>query len=273
MQNHATIPSFASNKSSSATTYTLKYNQATDNYSLTLTDTNNTLSDIKFSASGITVLRSGNKYTFTSNKMIETAVSVTVQKNVPGIDGNFLVWGYPGKQTMMSGAEDPVVFYLKIKTETTGVGHIVKHSEDGKVANIKFNIAGNGVNQTVTTKADGTVDTPLMPGIYTVTELTEEKYEPQNVQRVTIVSGNTSTVTFSNTLKRGDLQVIKSSEDNLVEGVTFHLYGTSLSGISVDEYAVTDKNGVATFRENRRSVLRCKRKRLGGCRGNLSANL
>ena len=249
MQSHATIPSFASNKSSSATTYTLKYNQAADNYSLTLTDTNNTLSDIKFSASGITVSRNGNKYTFTSNKMIETAVSVTAQKNVPGIDGNFLIWGYPGKQTMMSGAEDPVVFYLKIKTETTGVGHIVKHSEDGKVANIKFNIAGNGVNQTVTTKADGTVDVELMPGVYTVTELTEEKYEPQNVQRVTIVSGNTSTVTFSNTLKRGDLQVIKSSEDNLVEGVTFHLYGTSLSGISVDEYAVTDKNGVATFKD------------------------
>ena len=249
MQSHATIPSFASNKSSSATTYTLKYNQAADNYSLTLTDTNNTLSDIKFSASGITVSRSGNKYTFTSNKMIETAVSVTAQKNVPGIDGNFLIWGYPGKQTMMSGAEDPVVFYLKIKTETTGVGHIVKHSEDGKVANIKFNIAGNGVNQTVTTKADGTVDTPLMPGVYTVTELTEDKYEPQNVQRVTIVSGNTSTVTFSNTLKRGDLQVIKSSEDNLVEGVTFHLYGTSLSGISVDEYAVTDKNSVAIFKD------------------------
>ena len=62
MQSHATIPSFASNKSSSATTYTLKYNQAADNYSLTLTDTNNTLSDIKFSASGITVSRSGNKY-------------------------------------------------------------------------------------------------------------------------------------------------------------------------------------------------------------------
>ena len=34
MQSHATIPSFASNKSSSATTYTLKYNQAADNYSL-----------------------------------------------------------------------------------------------------------------------------------------------------------------------------------------------------------------------------------------------
>ena len=247
MQNHAAIPSFASHRSSSAEVYTLKYNQAADNYSLTLTDTNNTYSDIQFASGGITVSRSGNQYTFTSKKMIETSVSITAQKNVPDIEGNFLIWGYPGKQTMMSGAEDPVVFYLKVKTETTGIGHIVKHSEDNKVDGIKFNIAGNGVNQTVTTNKDGTVDVELMPGVYTVTELAEEKYEPQSVQRVTIVSGHISTVTFSNVLKRGGLKVIKSSEDNFVESVVFHLYGTSLSGIAVDEYAVTDANGVATF--------------------------
>ena len=58
-----------------------------------------------------------------------------------------------------------------------------------------------------------------------------------------------ATVNFNNVLKRGNLQVIKSSEDNLVEGVKFHLYGTSLAGIAVDEYAVTDKNGVATFKD------------------------
>ena len=247
MQSHATVPSFASHRSGSAEVYTLKYNQTADNYSLTLTDTNNTLSDIKFSISGITVSRSGNQYTFTSKKMIESAVGITAQKSIPNIDGNILIWGYPGKQTMMSGAEDPVVFYLKVKTETTGIGHIVKHSEDNKVDGVKFNIAGNGVNQTVTTKKDGTVDIELMPGVYTVTELAEEKYEPQSVQRVTIVSGHTSTVTFSNVLKRGGLKVTKSSEDNFVEGVVFHLYGTSLSGIAVDEYAITDANGVATF--------------------------
>lgn len=32
-----------------------------------------------------------------------------------------------------------------------------------------------------------------------------------------------------------------------MEGVKFHLYGTSLSGLPVDEYAVTDENGVARF--------------------------
>lgn len=52
-------------------------------------------------------------------------------------------------------------------------------------------------------------------------------------------------MTFSNTLKRGSLEIVKTSEDNLVEGMKFHLYGTSLSGLPVDEYAVTDKNGLA----------------------------
>ena len=88
-----------------------------------------------------------------------------------------------------------------------------------------------------------------MPGVYTVTEQEYDRYEPQESRRVTVVAGQVATVNFNNTLKRGDIEVIKSSEDNFNEGVTFHLYGTSLSGIAVDEYAVTDKNGVATFED------------------------
>lgn len=247
MNNHMTVPSFAANNSAAAEEYTLKYNPAANNYSLTLTDTNNTLSDIKFDGGGISVSRNGNQYTFTSTDMIRDAVTITAQKNVPGLDENFLVWGQPGKQTMVSGAEDPVVFYIKIKTETTGIGRIVKHSEDGKVGGIRFTVSGNGVNQTVTTNADGTVELELMPGVYDVTELTEEKYEPQAVQRVTIVSGGTSTVTFSNVLKRGNLVVTKTCEDGLNQGIKFHLYGTSLSGLAVNEYAVTDHTGKAYF--------------------------
>lgn len=86
-----------------------------------------------------------------------------------------------------------------------------------------------------------------MPGLYTVTEQNYDKYEPQESQTVTMVSGQTATVTFNNTLKRGELTVTKTSEDGLNEGVTFHLYGTSVSGLEVDEYAVTDSAGVAKF--------------------------
>lgn len=87
------------------------------------------------------------------------------------------------------------------------------------------------------------------PGVYTVTEQNYDKYEPQEVRRVTVVSGQVATVNFSNVLKRGDLTVTKTSEDGLNEGVKFHLSGTSLSGLAVDKYAVTDSSGKAYFRD------------------------
>lgn len=247
MSKHYVVPSFSSRNQSNAQTYTMKYDLANDNYSITLTDTNNTLADINFSASGITVTRSGNQYTFTSKNMISNAVMVSAQKKTNLGMGKMLIWGCPGKQTMASGAEDPVFFYFRLNTETKGVGHIVKTSEDGKVEGIKFNISGNGVNETVMTGKNGTVDLDLLPGTYTVTELPDDKYETQAAQTVTIVSGKTSTVTFNNTLRRGDLKVTKTAEDGLVEGVKFHLYGTSYCGLPVDEYAVTNASGIAVF--------------------------
>ena len=57
-------------------------------------------------------------------------------------------------------------------------GHIqiVKTSEDGVVAGLKFQITGNGIDQTVTTGEDGTIKVEnLQPGTYTVTELTENR--------------------------------------------------------------------------------------------------
>ena len=144
---------------------------------------------------------------------------------------------------------DPVSGYVKMKV-SYGSCQIVKTSEDGKVDGINFTISGNGINQTVTTANGGKFQLDnLMPGVYTVTEQSIDKYVPQETHRVTVVAGQVATVNFNNVLKRGDLQVVKSSEDNLVEGVKFHLYGTSLAGIAVDQYAVTDANGVATFKD------------------------
>ena len=76
------------------------------------------------------------------------------------------------------------------------------------VSGISFHISGNGVDKTVTTKEDGTVDIQLMPGTYTVTEQSIDRYLPQDTQKITIASGQTSTVTFNNKLKRGSLEVI-----------------------------------------------------------------
>ena len=45
---------------------------------------------------------------------------------------------------------------------------------------------------------------------------------------MTIVSGQTSTVNFNNKLKRGSLEVTKTSEDGLVEGCLLY---TSVSQV------------------------------------------
>ena len=131
-----------------------------------------------------------------------------------------------------------------------GSAKIVKVSEDGKVDGITFRIQGNGIDKTVKTANGGVIQVDnLKPGVYTVTETEYDKYIPQEVRRVTVVSGQVSTVNFSYKLRRGDLTVKKTAEDGLTEGMKLRLYGTSISGIEVNEYAVTDKNGVAKFKD------------------------
>lgn len=56
-------------------------------------------------------------------------------------------------------------------------------------------------------------------------------------------------VVFVNILKKGSVEVTKTAEDGLVEGISFRLYGTSDSGKEVDVFATTDKNGKIVFED------------------------
>ena len=257
VQKHTVVPSFCTKSSGSAKVNELEWNGS--KYVATLTDSNGVLSnyDFKASISGVTFSTSGNKLTVSMDKAPSKEFTITASKK-NGVRRGVVVWS-EGKHSQNSSVQDvvtyaqevsdPVSGYVKMKV-SYGSCQIVKTSEDGKVDGINFTISGNGVNQTVTTANGGKFQIDnLMPGVYTVTEQSIDKYVPQEVLRVTVVAGQVATVNFNNVLKRGNLQVIKSSEDNLVEGVKFHLYGTSLAGIAVDEYAVTDKNGVATFKD------------------------
>ena len=257
VQNHTVVPSFCTKSSGSTKVNELEWNGS--KYVATLTDSNGVLSnyDFKASISGVTFSTSGNKLTVSMDKAPSKEFTITASKK-NGVRRGVVVWS-EGKHSQHSSVQDvvtyaqevsdPVSGYVKMKV-SYGSCQIVKTSEDGKVDGINFTISGNGVNQTVTTANGGKFQIDnLMPGVYTVTEQSIDKYVPQEVHRVTVVAGQVATVNFNNVLKRGNLQVIKSSEDNLVEGVKFHLYGTSLAGIAVDEYAVTDKNGVATFKD------------------------
>ena len=257
MARHYTRPSFTAYTPGAAKTFELEYKNG--KYTVTLTDSNKMLGDYYVSVSGgVSASVSGNTLTLTSTKPINDAVTVKLNRRVysTNMSTGFLIWSVPGKesanQDMVSGVpadNDPVPSYLKVRT-AAGSAKIVKVSEDGKVDGITFRIQGNGIDKTVKTANGGVFQLDnLKPGAYTVTETEYEQYEPQEVRRITVVSGQVTTVTFSNTLRRGDLTVKKTAEDGLVEGLKFRLSGTSLSGIEVNAFAVTDENGIATFKD------------------------
>lgn len=248
--NYSTVPSFASAIASKAETYEMKYSDG--KYTLTLTDSNSILSDFSFkTTSGISVLKSGNKLTLTSTSPVNNAVTFNSAKLMPSVGNTTLIpYGDASLQNVITGVEndaDPIRAYFKVKT-SSGNLKLVKTSEDGNVANIEFTVKGENYSKTAKTNSKGEFElTDLVPGSYTVTEITDSKYETQKSQTVKVESGKTATVTFENVLKKGSLEVVKTSEDNFNEGVKFHLYGTSLSGSSVDLYATTNADGIAKF--------------------------
>ena len=252
MGRHNTIPSFMSG---GANDITKELSYQNGKYTLTLTDKNGVLSEYSFASSDskVSVAKSGNQLIITSETAFDGSVRITATRsNVPTVSSSakMIAYGDPNLQDVVTGVEnaDAVRAYLNVETPT-GTIALKKTSEDGVVAGISFVIKGEkNFNKTVTTDENGNITVEgLFPGTYTVTEQSIDKYEPQETQTITLIGGKTTTVNFNNTLKRGSLVVVKTSEDSLVEGVTFHLYGTSLSGLAVDEYAVTDANGVARF--------------------------
>ena len=255
VQQHTKLPSFLSRTAGKAQTVELSWDGS--RYCAELTDTNGVIDNYNYSAPGMSCVVSGNKLIITSNSAPTDKVTLIAEKKSSQRRG-LIIWSdgayQPGggnQDTVTFGqqVDDPVKGYINLKV-SYGSAKIVKVSEDGKVDGITFRIQGEGVDQTVKTANGGVFQLDnLKPGAYTVTETEYAQYEPQEVCRITVVSGQVTTVTFSNTLRRGDLTVKKTAEDGFVEGLKFRLSGTSLSGIEVNEYAVTDKNGVATFKD------------------------
>lgn len=252
LANYSTVPSFASAIASKAEPYEMKYSDG--KYTLTLTDSNSILSDFDFkTTSGISVSKSGNKLTLTSTLPVNDAVTFNSAKSMPDVGKTVLVpYGDATLQDVISGVEndaDPIRAYFKVKT-SSGNLKLIKTSEDGNVANIEFTVKGDGYSKTVKTNSKGEFElTDLFPGSYTVTEITDSKYEPQKSQTVKVESGKTATVSFSNVLKKWNLTVTKTdAETKSAQGdatLAGAVYGIYNNGKLVDKYT-TDKNGSFT---------------------------
>lgn len=65
----------------------------------------------------------------------------------------------------------------------------------------------------VTTGANGTVDLDLLPGTYLVSEQPIDRYVTPASQYITIESGQTASVQFSNVLKKFRVMAYKTDAD------------------------------------------------------------
>lgn len=215
---HSTVPSFTAAKKDKAPVLELKWDTEKKVYSLTVTDTNNLNIDLKkLSGSGVSVTRKGNQYTFTSKNMIMDPVGFEFRKDIP-VAEDMLIWGRSGYQTMLTGVSDPVSFFLNIKTETYGTAKIVKTSEDGVMSGIPFHISGtdilrNKISENVVTGENGQIKGKLLPGTYLVTEQPVDRYVTPAAQYITVESGQTASVHFSNILKKFRVHVVKTDAD------------------------------------------------------------
>lgn len=249
LANYSIVPSFASAIASKAETYEMKYSDG--KYTLKLTDSNSILSDFSFKTTGgVSATVSGNKLTLTSSNPVNDAVTFNFAKSMPSVGNTTLVpYGDASLQDVISGVEndaDPIRAYFKVKT-SSGNLKLIKTSEDGNVANIEFTVKGDGYSKTVKTNSKGEFElTDLFPGSYTVTEITDSKYETQKSQTVKVESGKTATVTFKNVLKKWNLTVTKTdAETKSAQGdatLAGAVYGIYNNGKLVDKYT-TDKNG------------------------------
>ena len=256
VKQHTTVPSFASRSKSKARSIELKWNGK--NYSTTINDTNGVLSNYDFSGSGLTFSKSGNSLTITAEKAPKDDVLITVNKKNSQRKA-VITWtdekiGPQSGQlqdivTFGQSVSDPVKAYLNVKV-SLGNAKLMKVSEDGEVANVRFHISGNGISKDVITNANGEINIAnLAPGNYQISEYTDVKYVPQDTQTVTIVSGQTASVQFSNVLKKFRVNVTKQDyEKGHAQGdakLSGAVYGLFKGNDLVAQYT-TDQNGSFT---------------------------
>lgn len=248
MKSYSLIPSFTYTNKANAPTHTLKYNSSTKKYSITLADENNSgMPASAFNISGVTVTKSGNKYTFTTSSKISGTKACTYKANRTSGD-QLVIWkSGNGSQTMAAGIDDPVQFYANFKTSDLGTAQIKKvweHRNDTSStkadnSDIYFTIknsSGSAVKATgkagsYTYSTSGSVTKfklnssntflvkSLPAGTYTVYEYGNDGngisyYTRKDLsQTVTVTAGGTGTVTFKNTRNTGTGKVIKTWVD------------------------------------------------------------
>ena len=186
---NATLPSFASRRTSEAPTYELKWNEGSQRFEATLSDSNGVLSDFDFGISGYSVDKNGNSITISSTSVNTTATTGTFTSNAGKVETTsscvFWLTGKSGYQEFISErpTADPVKAYIKVKTENIGYGELTKTDESsgvklsGAVYGIYSDSGCTNRVQTMTTDGNGYAKSAaLVADTYYVKEITAPKF-------------------------------------------------------------------------------------------------
>ncbi|MDR0287134.1 MAG: hypothetical protein LBI03_05430, partial [Clostridiales bacterium] len=244
VQEHMVIPSFTAPSLTNAQTYQLKSNGGT--LSVSLTDNNNVLGNFNFSSNNPNVQFStaGNTLTVSANSGISGDVNVTLS-SIDSRRSGLLCYGdgQEGLQdtvVVSTPIDDPVTSFFKLDV-AVGSLEIVKSTQNnnGIVSGFTFEVrnSANTLVGTYTTDSTGKISVPnLQAGTYTVKEvnLSSDFVTPAtNPQSITVVAGQSVSVSFNNIKKLGVINV-KKNDANPALG------GYSLAGAAIE---VRDQGG------------------------------
>ena len=224
---NATLPSFASRRTSEAPTYELKWNEGSQRFETTLSDSNGVLSDFDFGISGYSVDKNGNSITISSTSVNTTATTGTFTSNAGKVETTsscvFWLTGKSGYQEFISErpTADPIKAYIKVKTENIGYGELTKTDESsgvklsGAVYGIYSDSGCTNRVQTMTTDGNGYAKSAaLVAGIYYVKEITAPKgyVLSGKVHTLTVRAGQTTGISATDKEQLGAITIYKEGE-------------------------------------------------------------
>ncbi len=227
IQSAKKIPSFCGSSSSSAPTIQLSGDTGS------AYDSNGVLPNFSFSnGNGASFSKSGNTLNITRTGDISESTVFTATRYLPSAsNSSYNIWYMSGSsyQTTISlynAGSSGLNAYFKIKAPSLGNISLTKTTEDGKnLSGWQFGIYSNAtctnlVSGPYTTNSSGKLSvTGLNAGAYYVKELgntdsgldTLYSCASTNPQKVTIVSGQTASVSFYNKCSTGSVTLVKQT--------------------------------------------------------------
>lgn len=205
------------NDSTTANTYTMKWNENTARYEAVLKDdTGNSFDWTILNGNGINVSRNGSEYTFYTDKVQKNSmleVKKAAQSGIMASDNSFRLIVFDGQgQALASGKWDPLSYYIGFTTEPDGRIEITKTSEDDVIEGVNFTITGRNLAGPMTLSTDNTgtvLFNNLKPGTYVITESVDQKYASPDPAIVVLEGGEKETLSFHNRIAEYSFKIRK----------------------------------------------------------------